>query len=97
MAGPALDRFRFPRRDGTALSHLRCQLEDSANRIHRSRAIRRSLHTPVACLCYSSPLHIPAQMNLLMSSTPSTVTEEINQTAQPLELKKQNKPARPPP
>ena len=38
-----LDRFLFPGRDGAALSHLRRQLEDSAERVHRARAIRRRL------------------------------------------------------
>src|SRR5438874_8119863 len=41
MAGSALDRLLFPRRDGPALSHLCRQLEDSAERIHRACAIRR--------------------------------------------------------
>src|SRR5213082_2378797 len=52
MAGSTLDRFRFPRRDGTALSHLRCQLENSAERIHRANAIRRSLHFVAARFCH---------------------------------------------
>src|SRR6266404_6761246 len=46
MAGPALDEFLFPRRDGVALSHLRRQLEDSAERIHRASAIRHCLRLP---------------------------------------------------
>src|SRR5205085_942219 len=41
MAGATRDRFRFPRRDGAAVSHLRRQLENSAERIHRAGAIRR--------------------------------------------------------
>ena len=43
----ALDRFLFPRRDGAALSHLCCQFEDSAERIHRARPIRRRLCFPL--------------------------------------------------
>src|SRR5437867_1565715 len=52
MAGPTLDRFCFSRRDGIALSHLRCQLENSAERIHRANAIRRSLHFVAARFCH---------------------------------------------
>ena len=37
-----MDRFRFPGRDGPAVSHLCRQLEDPAERIHRARAIRRA-------------------------------------------------------
>ena len=36
-------RFLFPGRDGAALSHLRRQLEDSAERIHRAGSVRRRL------------------------------------------------------
>src|SRR5438067_6674069 len=57
MAGPTLDRFRFSRRDGAALSYLRCQLEDSAERIHRADAIRRSLHFAAARFCHCAHLH----------------------------------------
>src|SRR5436853_3547423 len=92
MAGPALDRFRFPRRDGTALSHLRCQLEDSAKRIHRARAIRRSLHSPVACLCYCSRLHRPARKNQETSVMVVMENEEITRPAPPLELQKPPEP-----
>src|SRR3712207_3869511 len=41
MAGEPHDGFLFPGRDGVAVPHLRRQLEDPAERIHRARAIRR--------------------------------------------------------
>src|SRR2546423_987419 len=46
VAGPAVHRFLFPRRDGVTVSHLRRQLEDPAERIHRARPIRRRLCLP---------------------------------------------------
>src|ERR1043166_7246647 len=46
VAGRALDEFLFSRRDGAALSHLRRQLEDPAERIHRARAIRHRVRFP---------------------------------------------------
>src|SRR5437868_14386333 len=88
MAGPALDRFRFPRRDGTALSHLRCQLEDPAERIHRAGAIRRSLRSPVACLCYCPRLHRSARKNQETSVMVVMENEEITHPAPPLEVQK---------
>src|SRR5437762_7481756 len=88
MAGPALDRFRFPRRDGTALSHLCSQLEDSAERIHRAGAIRRSLHSPVACLCYCPRFHRAARKNQETSVMVVMEKEEIPHPAPPLELQK---------
>src|SRR5471032_586146 len=51
MAGRALDRFLFPRRDGAALSHLCGQLKNSAERIHRAGAVRRRV-------CFSCPGHV---------------------------------------
>src|SRR5439155_18637075 len=73
-------------------SHLRCQLEDPAERIHRARAIRRSLHSPVACLCYCSRLHRPARKNQETSVMVVMENEEIARPAQPLELQKPPEP-----
>src|SRR5438874_9793533 len=46
VAGEPLDQFLFSRRDGAAVSHLRRQLEDSPERIHRASAIRDGLRLP---------------------------------------------------
>src|SRR5439155_10826322 len=46
VAGEPLDQFLFSRRDGAAVSHLRGQLEDSPERIHRASAIRDGLRLP---------------------------------------------------
>src|SRR4051812_21240669 len=57
MAGPTLDRFCFSRRDGTALSHLCSQLENSAERIYRANAIRRSVHFVAARFCHRARIN----------------------------------------
>src|SRR5438876_6198950 len=46
VAGEPLDQFLFSRRDGAAVSHLRSQLEDPAERIHRTCPIRDGLRLP---------------------------------------------------
>src|SRR6202521_4526950 len=46
MAGRPLDRFLFPGRHGVAVSHLCCQLENPAERVHRARPIWRRVCLP---------------------------------------------------
>src|SRR5437868_826994 len=46
VAGEPLDQFLFSRRDGAALSHLRRQFEDPAERIYRACPIRDGLRLP---------------------------------------------------
>src|SRR5436853_657501 len=46
MAGFALDQFLFSGCDGAAVSHLRRQLEDSAERIHGARPVRHRFRLP---------------------------------------------------
>src|SRR5262245_66645774 len=38
-----MDRFLFPGRHGAPVPHLRCQLENSAERIHRTRPVWNSV------------------------------------------------------
>src|SRR5207248_2994520 len=78
--------------DGTALSHLRCQLENPAERIYRTGAIRRGLHSPVACPCYCPRLHRSARKNQETSVMVVMEKEQIPHPAPPLELQKPPEP-----
>src|SRR4029453_16866124 len=68
------------------------QLEDPAERIHRAGAVRRSLHSPVACLCYCPRFHRAARKNQETSVMVVMEKEEIPHQAPPLELQKSPEP-----
>src|SRR6266446_1034099 len=89
MAGHAVDGFLFPGRDGFALSHLCCQLENSAKRIHRARPIWRSVRLPrprhVDCTdldCAERTIQKPLIMVSLFEM-PQTVSSRVSNETSP--------------
>src|SRR3954454_24441980 len=87
MAGPALDRFCFSRRDGTALSHLCSQLENPAERIYRANAIRRGLHFVAARVCHRARIN-PLARKSQETSVMVVMEQEREHPAPPYEPQK---------
>src|ERR1051325_129685 len=86
VAGRALDRFLFPRRDGFALSYLCCQLQDSTERIYRAGPIRWRICLFVRCYadradvdCVARTKPEPSIMVTIVEMPPITSPSTVEQ------------------